>query len=97
MKNDYEKINAAIDYMEKRVDDRKLAVPLTLEAVEAGAQVTFQNNAEWPVYYALNGGERMQIQTADEKTVTLAAAGDTVAFFSDNKSYVRDVWNDDED
>ena len=58
MKNNYEKINAAIDYMEKRVDDRKLAVPLTLEAAEAGAQVTFLNNAELPVYFALNGGER---------------------------------------
>ena len=93
MKNDYEKINAAIDYMEKRVEDRKLGVPLTLEAMKAGAQVTFLNNAELPVYFALNGGERTAIQSADEKTVTLEAAGDTVAFFGDNKSYVRDVWN----
>ena len=93
MKNDYEKINAAIDYMEKRIEDRKLGVPLTLEAVEAGAQVTFLNNAELPVYFALNGGERIAIPSGSEKTVTLEAAGDTVAFFSDNKSYVRDVWN----
>ena len=96
MKNYYEKINAALDYMEKRVDDRKFAVPLTLEAAEAGAQVTFLNNAERPVYYALNGGERIAIQSADEKTVTLEAVGDTVAFYGDNKSYVRDVWNGDE-
>ncbi len=96
MKNDYEKINAAIDYMEKRIEDRKLGVPLTLEAVEAGAQVTFLNNAELPVYFALNGGERIAIPSGSEKTVTLEAAGDTVAFFSDNKSYVRDVWNGDE-
>ncbi len=96
MKNDYEKINAAIDYMEKRIEDRKLGVPLTLEAAEAGAQVTFLNNAERPVYYALNGGERIAIPSGSEKTVTLEAAGDTVAFFSDNKSYVRDVWNGDE-
>ena len=96
MKNNYEKINAAIDYMEKRIEDRKLGVPLTLEAMEAGAQVTFLNNAELPVYFALNGGERIAIQSADEKTVTFEAAGDTVAFYGDNKSYVRDVWNGDE-
>ena len=93
MKNDYEKINAAIDYMEKRIEDRKLGVPLTLEALEAGVQVTFLNNAELPVYFALNGGERIAIPSGSEKSVTLETAGDTVAFFSDNKSYVRDVWN----
>ena len=77
MKNDYEKINAAIDYMEKRVEDRKLGVPLTLEAVEAGAQVTFLNNAELPVYFALNGGERIAIPSGSEKSVTLETAGVT--------------------
>lgn len=86
MKNDYEKINAAIDYMEKRIEDRKLGVPLTLEAAEAGAQVTFLNNAELPVYYALNGGERIAIPSGSEKSVTLEAAGDTIAFLATTKA-----------
>ncbi len=74
---------------ESMADEKMLGVPLTLEAAEAGAQATFLNNAELPVYFALNGGERIAIPSGSEKTVTLEAAGDTVAFFSDNKSLSR--------
>ena len=62
-----------------------LSTPLTLEAIEAGV-ITFNNNAEGPVTYRVNGGE---VQSIGSKTTGNIAinAGDKVAFFGDNETY----------
>lgn len=64
-----------------------LATPLTLEAAEAGAVVTFLNKAAGPVTYKVNGGEAQTIASGDSANITLAKSGDKVEFWGDNKAY----------
>lgn len=61
--------------------------PLTLEAAEAGAVVTFDNKAAGPVTYKVNGGAAQTIASGATGTITLSAIGDKVEFFGDNKAY----------
>ena len=63
------------------------ATPLTLEAIEAGAEVTFKNKASGPVTYKVNGGEPQTIEANQDKIITLPAVGDKVQFFGDNATY----------
>lgn len=63
------------------------ATPLTLEAKEAGAVVTFSNKASGPVTYRLNGGSEQTIGSGTSGTVTLSAVGDKVQFYGDNTAY----------
>ncbi len=67
-----------------------LATPLTLEAAEAGAVVTFVNKAKGPVTYKVNGGAEQTIAKNSTGTITLSAIGDKVEFFGDNKAYATD-------
>ena len=69
------------------VRDFSYSVPLTLEACVAGATVTFDNKATGPVTYKVNGGEAQTIASGDSANITLAAVGDKVEFFGDNKAY----------
>ncbi len=62
-------------------------VPLTLEAIEAGAKVTFENNATGYVVYCINGGVRQTIASGEGKEISLENAGDKVAFYGDNATY----------
>ena len=64
-----------------------LKVPLTLEAVEAGAKVTFKNMAAGPVTYKVNGGAAQTIASEATGTITLENEGDKVAFYGDNETY----------
>ncbi len=64
-----------------------LATPLTLEAIVAGAVVTFDNKATGSVKYKLNGGEEQPIASGSSKAITLTAVGDKVEFFGDNQAY----------
>ena len=70
-----------------------LATPLTLEAVEAGAVVTFSNKAAGPVTYKVNGGAAQTIAKNSTGTITLEKVGDKVEFFGDNKAYATDSWS----
>ena len=63
--------------------------PLTLEAREAGAVVTFSNKAAGPVYYSVNKGTRQEIASDASEDITLAAVGDMVQFYGDNAAYGR--------
>lgn len=63
------------------------SIPLTIEAEAAGAVVTFDNKAEGPVTYKVNGGEAQTIANGDSKAITLDKAGDKVEFFGDNQAY----------
>jgi len=62
-------------------------IPLTLEAMEAGAVITFDNKATGPVTYKVNGGEVQTIASGATGTITLENIGDKVEFFGDNKAY----------
>ena len=64
--------------------------PLTLEAAAAGAVVTFNNKANGPVTYRVNGGTEQTIASAATGTITLAAVGDKVQFYGDNEAYASD-------
>ncbi len=61
--------------------------PLTLEAAQAGAVVTFDNKAADVVTYKKNGGAAQTIASGATGTITLAAVGDKVQFFGDNTTY----------
>ncbi len=63
------------------------ATPLTLEAMEAGAIVTFSNKANGPVTYKVNGGSAQTIPSGESTPITLTAAGDKVEFYGDNAAY----------
>ena len=67
--------------------DPALTIPLTLEAAAANAVVTFDNKAAGPVTYKVNGGEAQTIENGKSKDITLAAVGDKVEFWGDNKTY----------
>jgi hypothetical protein len=64
-----------------------LATPLTLEAIVAGAVVTFDNKAANPVTYKVTGGTAQTIASGTSKDITLTAIGDKVEFWGDNKTY----------
>ncbi|WP_027729349.1 leucine-rich repeat protein [Treponema sp. C6A8] len=64
-----------------------LATPLTLEAIEAGAVVTFSNKASGPVTFKVNGGSAQTIASGTSAEITLSAVGDKVQFFGDNATY----------
>ena len=67
--------------------------PLTLEAAQAGAVVTFDNKASGPVTYRVNGGTEQTIASAATGTITLAAVGDKVQFYGDNAKYASSPYN----
>ena len=64
-----------------------ITTPLTLEAIEAGAVVTFNNNASGPVTYRVNSGAEQTIANGASKNITLSAVGDKVQFFGNNAVY----------
>ena len=70
-----------------------LATPLTLEACDAGAVVTFDNKAAGPVTYKVNGETAQTIASGDSANITLAKVGDKVEFFGDNKAYATSASN----
>ncbi len=76
--------------------DPALKVPLTLEAIEAGAVVTFCNKAEGAVTYKVNDGEAQTIAKDETKAITLENIGDKVAFYGDNKVYASHPWPSDD-
>ena len=60
-----------------------LSTPLTLEAAEAGAIVTFINYSHigpGTVTYKVNGGEAKTIENGATENIQLSAAGDKVEF-----------------
>ena len=63
--------------------------PLTLEAAQAGAVVTFDNKAAGPVTYRVNGGTEQTIASGASEAITLNAVGDKVQFFGDNTYYAE--------
>ncbi|MBO7122866.1 MAG: InlB B-repeat-containing protein [Treponema sp.] len=60
---------------------------LTLEAIEAGAKVTFNNKANGPVTYRVNGGVPQTIESKAAVDITLEKVGDRVSFYGDNATY----------
>ena len=67
--------------------------PLTLEAIEADAKVTFDNKAAGPVTYRVNGGEVQSIGSGTTKEITLSNVGDKVCFYGDNAAYADSPYN----
>lgn len=67
--------------------------PLTLEAIVAGAKVTFDNKASGPVTYRVNGGEVQSIGSGTTKEITLSNVGDKVCFYGDNEAYADSPYN----
>ena len=67
--------------------DAGLAIPLTFEAIEAGAKVTFTNKASGVVTYKKNGGAEETIASGSSAEITLDAVGDKVSFYGDNETY----------
>ena len=65
----------------------KLYIPLTLEAIEADVQVTFENKARGPVSYRINGGNVQTIARNSAGCISLEKAGDKVSFYGDNETY----------
>lgn len=68
-------------------DDSMLSTPLTVEAIEAGT-VHFNNKAEGPVSYTVNGGARQTI-AAETLAKISVKAGDKLAFYGDNAAYYK--------
>ena len=62
------------------------ACPLTFEAIASGT-ISFKNNAEGSVYYSINGGERVEIQSGSTGTTPTLTAGQKVCFYGDNETY----------
>lgn len=71
-----------------------LATPLTFEAAEYGAVITFDNKAAGPVIYKVNGGESQTIASGTSKEIRLANVSDKVEFWGDNKAYATSKLND---
>ncbi|MEE3409944.1 MAG: SUMF1/EgtB/PvdO family nonheme iron enzyme [Treponema sp.] len=63
--------------------------PLTLEAAQAGAKVTFDNKATGVVKYRVNGGAEHEIASGTSEAITLSAVGDRVQFYGDNTYYAE--------
>ena len=81
---------------EPEIPETPLQTPLTFEALEPGAVVTFNINTEAatnPVYYrTCAAGTWSQWSVYESKTdVTLANVGDKVQFKGDNDSYYSDA------
>ena len=70
-----------------------LETPLTLEAAEAGAVVTFVNKAAGSVTYKVKGGAAQTIASGATGTITLSAISDKVEFFGDNKAYATNNYS----
>ena len=68
------------------IQDIMNATPLTFEAMEAGATVTYTLQGTAPIQYSLNGGA----WTDYDGAITLAAVGDKVSFRGNNASYNSD-------
>jgi len=68
-------------------------IPLTLEAMVAGAVVTFTNKASGPVTYRVNNGAEQTIASKTTGNITLANIGDKVQFYGDNAAYATDTSN----
>ncbi|MEE3411648.1 MAG: InlB B-repeat-containing protein, partial [Treponema sp.] len=66
-------------------------IPLTLEAIEAGANVTFTNKASGPVTYRVNEGDSQAIASGAEVVIPLPNVGDKVSFYGDNATYATSV------
>lgn len=66
------------------IDERQ--IPLTLEAANSSASVSFKNKAGGPVTYRINGGELQSIAAGVSKSISLST-GDIVQFFGDNLKY----------
>ncbi|MBP5448338.1 MAG: hypothetical protein J6X95_09690 [Treponema sp.] len=75
------------------VEYYEMLTPLTLEASEAGAVVTFKNKADGPVTYKVNGGTTQTIASGATENITLTKAGDKVEFFGDNQAYATSYTN----
>ena len=73
--------------------DAGLAIPLTFEAIEAGAKVTFINKAANAVTYKKSDGTEgtVAVASGDEgTTIALENVGDKVSFYGDNGAYATD-------
>ena len=70
-----------------------LETPLTLEACVDGAVVTFVNKAAGSVTYKVKGGAAQTIASGATENITLAAIGDKVEFWGDNKAYATSTSN----
>ncbi|MBP5446722.1 MAG: InlB B-repeat-containing protein, partial [Treponema sp.] len=68
-------------------------IPLTLEAIEAGANVTFTNWASGPVTYRVNEGDSQTIARYASKSITLTNVGDKVCFYGNNATYTSDYYS----
>ncbi len=64
-----------------------LATPLTLEAIVAGATVTFKNKASGTVTFKQDGGTSQTIPVGETVSIILASVGSKVEFFGDNTAY----------
>ena len=62
-------------------------IPLTLEAIEAGAKVTLDNKASGPVTYRVNGGQLQTIASGAIMLIWLTNVGDKVCFYGNNSTY----------
>ena len=78
---------------QQATNSEPLATPLTLEAAEAGAVVTFDNKASGSVTYKVNGGTAQTIASGATGTITLESIEDKVEFFGDNKAYATSASN----
>ena len=77
----------------KKSKAESLSTPLTLEAIDAGAVVTFKNLANGPVTFKINGGGAKTIESGQTKEIQLGNAGDAVSFYGDNATYVKNPDN----
>jgi len=73
------------------------STPLTLEAMEAGAVVKFENESGKSVTYRVNGGTPQIIEDEDYENITLANVGDKVEFYGDVSSYTTGSRDDPEE
>jgi hypothetical protein len=62
------------------------ACPLTFEAIASGT-ISFKNNASGSVYYSIDGGGRVEIQSGSTGTTPTLTAGQKVCFYGDNSTY----------
>lgn len=72
-------------------------IPLTLEAIEAGAKVTFDNSSLCSVTYIVNRGESKIIGKNKTQEIILDNIGDKVCFYGDNITYLGCKINCDKD
>ena len=74
-------------------DPDPYTIPLTFEAIEAGAVVEFDNDgAAGPVTYKWSGGEAQTIAGGGRVAISLNS-GDKVEFWGDNKTYTTEYYS----